>query len=98
MNDLLIFSPSPKIGFLHTPPSLLDLPQLLVEYLLCFLANRLAYFLVGLPTKAGFVNGIGRVGAPRTHGDDVQLRVGTVGYVHGCTKGQLRLLGTVSGQ
>src|SRR5919112_3784710 len=98
MNDLLIFSPSPKIGFWHAPASLLDLAHLLVEYVPSFLANRLAYFFIGLPTKAGFVHGIGRVGAPRTHGDDVQLGVGTVGYVHGCTKGQLRLLGTVGGQ
>ena len=86
------------MGFLDGPPSLLDLPQLLVEYLLSFLADRLAYFFICLPTKAGFVNGIGRVGAPRTHSDDVQLGVSTVGYVHGCTKGQLRLLGTVGGQ
>jgi hypothetical protein len=26
INDLLVFSPSPKMGLLHAPPSLLDLP------------------------------------------------------------------------
>jgi hypothetical protein len=85
MNDLLVFSPSPEMGFLHPPPSFLDLPHLFVEYFLSFLADRLAYFFIVFPTEAGFVHGIGRVGAPRTHCDDVQLRVGTVDYVHGCT-------------
>jgi hypothetical protein len=63
-NDLLVFSPPPKMGFLDGPPALLDLPHLVVEYLLSFLANRLACLFIGFPTQAGFVHRVGRVWVP----------------------------------
>src|SRR5215211_275186 len=64
-NDLLIFPPPPKIGFLDGPPSLLDLLHLFVEYLLSFLADRLACFLIGFPTEASFVHCVSGVRVPR---------------------------------
>jgi hypothetical protein len=59
-NDLLVFSSPPKMGFLDGPPSLLDLLHLFVEYLMSFLADRLAYFFIGLPTEASFVRCVNR--------------------------------------
>ena len=67
----MIFPPPPKIGFLDGPPSLLDLLHLFVEYLLSFLADRLDYLFIGLPTEASFVRRVSGVGVPRANGDEV---------------------------
>ena len=60
------------------PPAFLDLPDLVVEYLLDFLADRFARLFIGFPTQAGFVRRVGRVWVPGAHGDDVQLGVSAV--------------------
>ncbi len=60
------------------PPAFLDLPHLVVEYLLNFLADRLACLFIGFPTQAGFVHGVCRIGVPGAYGDDVQLGVSAV--------------------